>query len=153
MKHLYKGMLFLALLLDGCNCSGPENREAAWQNGADTSMESSRKDTEAKTISEPVVVPIEDRKDINPQAKETMKTRMNESPFSDLGCCEEEINQVKKCCCQEVLAVYEKMIHAKDKRLAKLNMEDPILNNCKNGYLKKDFERLDFGEDDEDELW
>lgn len=149
MKHAYSVIFFLAFLLNGCS----DDPETAVQIAEDEPKEFSQKAVEKKIFTEPVVIPIEERADLNSKAKETLKTRMSESPFSELGCCEEEIKQVENCCCSEVLAAYEKMLDAKDKRLAKLNMEDPILNNCKSGYLKADFELLDFGEDEEDELW
>lgn len=148
MKLYLSSLFLLTIILSGCCFSDSENPESLIHD-----KQPSYSDTSTAVVTEPKVIPIDERDDLNPQAKETMKSRMEASPFSNLGCCEEEKKQVEKCCCSEVLKAYERMLESGDERLAKLNMEDPILSNCKNGLLSKDFERLDFPVDDGEDIW
>lgn len=80
---------------------------------------------------------------VNAAVEKKVEEQTAKSPFKDTGCCADETRRkAEDCCCQEVLEMYKKMRAAKDKNIAKLKMEDPILAVCRK-KLKREFEDVD----------
>ncbi len=59
------------------------------------------------------------------------------SPFLNIGCCLEEADREKSCCCDSVFEEYNKMIESDDLTVAELSMTDPILSDCRRLMPKK----------------
>ncbi len=72
-----------------------------------------------------------------------VEKQIAKSPFKNIGCCVDETRRkTEDCCCQDLLEMYKKMLAGKDKNIAKVKMEDPILAVCRK-KLKREFEEVD----------
>ncbi len=94
---------------------------------------------------------VEDEKD-----EEILERQLNKSSLVSLGCCSNEKNWKKDCCCEPVMKAYEKLrAQNKYEELAEMKTKDPIFQQCQSlsKWKKKreEIDRLNEEENDDDD--
>jgi len=131
-KQFISGLFFvfiLAAFFTACsnNASSAGNLDEEIEIGgeADSIM---KKEVQKGALEIPVEPPVSQEID------SIAKVLSIQSPFLELGCCQEEAKRMDLCCCKAVFKEYETMLANKDPKLAEYTMQDPILGKCRNKF-------------------
>jgi len=84
------------------------------------------------------------------QKEEIIKEKSAQSPFVNLGCCQDFSKRGTECCYKPVLQKFKTMLEENDPKLGEYKSTDPILGACRQA-IPKAFEAVEdeFYADDE----
>lgn len=142
--HYITYLSFIAMLMMCVACGSDSGEGEMGEEGIDTS------DTASQIVGQAEIREVEIPQDN--EREENLEKAASASPFSSLGCCDDESQKLEDCCCMEVIEMYRSMVAEADTSIGRLKMTDPILSGCRKKHQNA-FDEIDYPEGDDDDLF